>query len=108
MAAVTLRLDQTGLLVVDPYNNFISEVGKLWSRVREVVEGNRCLHDRDSRSGSFRRCSSLLRAAPSLAPWRLRNVEILGTDPGSLRALESHARDQRPLTMLGLLSQPKN
>jgi len=43
MAAATFRLDQTGLLVVDPYNDFISEGGKLWSRVREVVEGNRCI-----------------------------------------------------------------
>jgi|SRR5262245_26164772 len=43
MAPVTFRLDQTGLLAVDPYNDFISEGGKLWSRVREVVEGNRCI-----------------------------------------------------------------
>ncbi len=39
----TFRLDQTGLLVVDPYNDFISDGGKLWSRVREVVEANRCI-----------------------------------------------------------------
>ena len=43
MADVTFRLDQTGLLVVDPYNDFISDGGKLWSRVREVVEANRCI-----------------------------------------------------------------
>jgi hypothetical protein len=40
MADVTFRLDRTGLLVVDPYNDFISEGGKLWPRVREVVEAN--------------------------------------------------------------------
>jgi len=43
MADVTFRLDQTGLLVVDPYNDFISDGGKLWSRVREVVEANGCI-----------------------------------------------------------------
>jgi len=43
MADVTFRLDQAGLLVVDPYNDFISDGGKLWSRVREVVEANRCI-----------------------------------------------------------------
>ena len=43
MAEVRFRLDQTGLLVVDPYNDFISDGGKLWSRVREVVEANGCI-----------------------------------------------------------------
>jgi ureidoacrylate peracid hydrolase len=43
MADVTFRLDRTGLLVVDPYNDFISEGGKLWPRVREVVEANGCV-----------------------------------------------------------------
>jgi len=37
------RLDQTGLLVVDPYTDFISEGGKLWPRVREVAEANGCV-----------------------------------------------------------------
>src|SRR5262249_968556 len=43
MADVTFRLDQTGLLVVDPYNDFSPEGGKLWSRVGEVVEANGCI-----------------------------------------------------------------
>jgi hypothetical protein len=43
MAEVTFRRDRTGLLVVDPYNDFISEGGKLWPRVREVVDANRCI-----------------------------------------------------------------
>jgi nicotinamidase-related amidase len=29
---------QTGLLLVDPYNDFLSEGGKLWPRVKEVAE----------------------------------------------------------------------
>jgi ureidoacrylate peracid hydrolase len=33
----------TGLLVIDPYNDFISEGGKLWDRVRGVAEANHCV-----------------------------------------------------------------
>jgi nicotinamidase-related amidase len=43
MADVTFRMDQTGLLVVDPYNDFISDGGKLWPRLREVAEANGCI-----------------------------------------------------------------
>ena len=43
MGELTFRLDRTGLLVVDPYNDFVSEGGKLWPRVREVVEANGCI-----------------------------------------------------------------
>ncbi|MGW3361126.1 isochorismatase family cysteine hydrolase [Streptomyces bungoensis] len=31
--------DETALLVVDPYNDFLSEGGKLWPRAKEVAEG---------------------------------------------------------------------
>jgi len=43
MGDLTFRLDRTGLLVVDPYNDFISEGGMLWPRVREVCEANGCV-----------------------------------------------------------------
>src|SRR6266404_2362820 len=43
MADLTFRLDRMGLLIVDPYNDFISDGGKLWPRVREVVEANGCI-----------------------------------------------------------------
>jgi ureidoacrylate peracid hydrolase len=33
----------TALLVVDPYNDFISEGGKLWDRIRVVAEANECV-----------------------------------------------------------------
>jgi hypothetical protein len=37
-----LELDKeiAALLVIDPYNDFISEGGKLWDRVRAVAEAN--------------------------------------------------------------------
>ncbi|MEU9156357.1 isochorismatase family cysteine hydrolase [Streptomyces sp. NPDC048417] len=31
--------DETALLIVDPYNDFLSEGGKLWPRAKEVAEG---------------------------------------------------------------------
>jgi hypothetical protein len=32
---------RTGPLLVDPYNDFLSDGGKLWPRVREIVEKGR-------------------------------------------------------------------
>jgi len=31
--------------VVDPYNDFISEGGKLWPRIKAVAEANNCVHN---------------------------------------------------------------
>ena len=33
----------TALLVVDPYNDFISEGGKIWPRIKVVAEANNCV-----------------------------------------------------------------
>jgi nicotinamidase-related amidase len=38
MTAVTYDPASTGLVLVDPYNDFLSEGGKVWPRVREVAE----------------------------------------------------------------------
>ena len=40
-----LKLDQaiTALLVIDPYNDFISEGGKVWDRLKAVAEANQCI-----------------------------------------------------------------
>ena len=40
-----LRLDKekAALVVIDPYNDFISEGGKLWERVKNVAEANQCV-----------------------------------------------------------------
>jgi ureidoacrylate peracid hydrolase len=40
---VTYDQDITALLVIDPYNDFISEGGKVWNRLRAVAEANRCV-----------------------------------------------------------------
>ena len=35
--------DITALLVIDPYNDFISEGGKIWDRIKTVAEANNCV-----------------------------------------------------------------
>jgi len=43
MAKVTYDKQLTALLVVDPYNDFISEGGKIWNRIKAVAEANNCV-----------------------------------------------------------------
>src|SRR5215510_3673670 len=43
MAQVTYDKEITALLMIDPYNDFIAEGGKLWDRVRDVAEANNCV-----------------------------------------------------------------
>ncbi len=40
-----LKFDKetTALVVIDPYNDFISEGGKLWNRLKAVAEANNCV-----------------------------------------------------------------
>ena len=33
----------TAVLVIDPYNDFISEGGKIWYRIKTIAEGNDCI-----------------------------------------------------------------
>jgi len=33
----------TGLVLIDPYNDFISEGGKVWDRLKDVAEANDCI-----------------------------------------------------------------
>ena len=43
MAKVTYDKEVTALLLIDPYNDFISEGGKLWDRLKTVAEANDCV-----------------------------------------------------------------
>jgi nicotinamidase-related amidase len=45
MTHLTVPFDatDTGLLVVDPYNDFISDGGKIWPRIQAVAEANHCV-----------------------------------------------------------------
>jgi ureidoacrylate peracid hydrolase len=43
LAVLTYEKEIAGLLVIDPYNDFISEGGKLWGRVKATAEANNCV-----------------------------------------------------------------
>jgi ureidoacrylate peracid hydrolase len=43
MTNLLFQKEVTALLVIDPYNDFISEGGKLWERIKPVAEANRCI-----------------------------------------------------------------
>src|SRR5690348_16732409 len=43
MAHLMYEKEITGLVVIDPYNDFISEGGKLWNRIKGVAETNQCI-----------------------------------------------------------------
>jgi nicotinamidase-related amidase len=43
MSKVTYEKELTALLVIDPYNDFISEGGKIWNRLKGVAEANKCV-----------------------------------------------------------------
>jgi ureidoacrylate peracid hydrolase len=40
---LTYKHEITALLVIDPYNDFISEGGKIWDRIKGVAEANHCV-----------------------------------------------------------------
>ena len=95
--------DITALLVIDPYNDFISEGGKIWPRIKAVAEANNCvphmqqvLHAaRDAKLRVFYAMHHRYRAgdysswkyiAPiQRAAWRNRSFEF-GTWGGEFRA----------------------
>ena len=43
MSTLTYDKEATALLVVDPYNDFISEGGKIWPRIKAVAEAHNCV-----------------------------------------------------------------
>jgi ureidoacrylate peracid hydrolase len=43
MANVKYAREITALLVIDPYNDFISEGGKVWDRLKGIAEANKCV-----------------------------------------------------------------
>lgn len=43
METVRYNKQSTALLLIDPYNDFISEGGKIWDRLKVVAESNQCV-----------------------------------------------------------------
>ena len=65
------RPEHTALLFVDPYNDFLSEGGKLWPNVAAIAK-----EVRPARQSANRRCRSAARrdprvhrSSPSLGTW---------------------------------------
>ena len=73
----------TGLLVIDPYNDFISEGGKVWDRLKGVAEANGCIPHMKQVLDAARagRHPGVLRTAPPLPSRRLRDVEVRRAHP---------------------------
>ena len=71
----------TGLLLIDPYNDFTSEGGKVWDRLKGVAERTSvfltCCKFWKPREGGY---PSLLYATPPISPRRLRDVEVYRAD----------------------------
>ena len=69
----------SALLVVDPYNDFISEGGKIWPRIKAVAEANDCVSNMlkvpECRARS--EASRLLCHASSVSCRRLRSVDLV-------------------------------
>jgi nicotinamidase-related amidase len=43
MKETTYSREKTALLIIDPYNDFLSEGGKIWGRVKNVADSNHLL-----------------------------------------------------------------
>src|SRR5262245_45365990 len=43
MKDATYAADSTALLIIDPYNDFMSEGGKVWPRISAVADANHCV-----------------------------------------------------------------
>ena len=43
MADLKFDKETTALLIIDPYNDFISEEGKIWDRIKDVAAANNCV-----------------------------------------------------------------
>jgi hypothetical protein len=83
MPNVTYDKQLTALLVIDPYNDFISEGGKLWSRLKAVAEANwlRSAYVTGAECCAEGGPSCLLRAASSIPSRRLRDLEVHRANP---------------------------
>jgi nicotinamidase-related amidase len=43
MTDLIIDKEITALLIIDPYNDFISQGGKIWDRIKDVAEANDCV-----------------------------------------------------------------
>ena len=53
-SSLTYDPEITGLLVIDPYNDFLSEGGKAYDRLKAVMDGNNCIANMQEVLGAAR------------------------------------------------------
>src|SRR5262245_17867669 len=74
----------SALLVVDPYNDFISEGGKIWPRIKAVAEANDCVSNMLKVLNAARAVKlHVFYAASSISCRRLRDVDLHCADSTS-------------------------
>ena len=78
MPVLKYEKEIVALLVIDPYNDFISEGGKFWGHLKTVAEANNCVSQYAARSKCCSRgeASSFLSAASSIPSGRLCDLEV--------------------------------
>jgi nicotinamidase-related amidase len=83
----TLTYDNsiTALLVIDPYNDFISEGGKVWDRLKAVAEANGCVPNMLE-----------ILTAERKAGLRVSMYPTAGTAPETTRLGSTSHRSKRP------------
>ena len=87
---LTYDKEITALLMIDPYNDLISEGGKIWDRIRAVAEANNCVPNMLQVLNAARKAgaSRFLCAASSIPPGGLRDVEVYCAHPESRLAAQ--------------------
>jgi hypothetical protein len=89
MAKVTYDKQLTALLVIDPYNDFISEGGKVWDRLKGVAEANKCV------SHMMHVLDAAQRRTSAFSMHCIVDIALVTTTPGStLRSLLSRLSRQ--------------
>jgi ureidoacrylate peracid hydrolase len=80
MVNVTYNKQLTALVVIDPYNDFLSEGGKIWDLIRAVAEANECIPHMLQVLNAAReaelRVASFLCHASSIPSGGLRDMEV--------------------------------
>ena len=110
-----LKFDQeiTALIVIDLYNDFISEGGKIWDRLKGVAEVNHCVPHmmqvldaaRKAASASFMRCivdiaPATTRLGSTLRPFRRQrgSAKASNTARGVARSVPGSSLSQATLS----------
>jgi nicotinamidase-related amidase len=86
MHTVDYSREKTGLLLVDPYNDFLSTKGKFWPRTREVAEEVNLLTNLKSVVDAARQTGVRIFIVPIIAGNRattpIGSTRLQGSSPG--------------------------